>query len=140
MRYEAKKAFVHLDSSERVAKAMLRKQAPKVQDYQVGDLVSFQRAQGSKNDDSKRWQPASRIIGFERDGKVCWVICEGMPFCLATDQLMPANDAQALAYNYLHGGEERLPPDIQQSFIDIRKQADVEQIEEESLEGELPRE
>ena len=42
IRHEAKKAFVHLDSSERVAKAMLRKQAPMVQDYQVGDLISFQ--------------------------------------------------------------------------------------------------
>ena len=47
IRHEAKKAFVHLDSSERVARAMLRKQAPMVQDYQVGDLISFQRRQGS---------------------------------------------------------------------------------------------
>ena len=61
-----------------------------------------------------------------------------MPFCLATDQLMPANDAQALAYNYLHGGEERLPPDVQQSFIDIRRQADDEQSDGESSEEELP--
>ena len=44
---------------------------------------------------------------------MCWVICEGVPFCLATDQLLPANDPQALAYNYLHGGQDRLPPEVQ---------------------------
>ena len=47
MRHEAKKAFVHADSSQRVAKALLRKAAPKVGEYRVGDLVSFQREPGS---------------------------------------------------------------------------------------------
>jgi hypothetical protein len=46
-RHEAKKAFVHADSSKRVAKAMLRKAAPLIGDYRVGDLISFQREQGS---------------------------------------------------------------------------------------------
>ena len=66
-RHEAKKAFVHCVCSERVSKAVLRKQAPIPQDYQVGDPVSFQREQGSATDD-ERWQVASRLIGFERDG------------------------------------------------------------------------
>eukprot|EP00973_Karenia_brevis_P027243 3757933-Karenia_brevis.AAC.1 len=34
--------------------------------------------------------------------------------------MRPANDAQALAYRLLHEGEDRLPPDVQQSFIDQR--------------------
>ena len=118
LRHAAKKAFVHLDSSERVARAMLRKQAPKVQDYQVRDLVSFQRKQYARGDDFYRWSPASRVIGFERGGKVCWVICEGVPFCAATDQLLPANDSQAMAYNYLHGEDNKIPPGVQQSFVD----------------------
>ena len=37
-RHEAKKAFVHVDSSKRVASALLRNAAPKVGVYQVGDL------------------------------------------------------------------------------------------------------
>ena len=133
LRHEAKKAYVHLDSSERVARAMLRKQAPQSKDYQVGDLVSFQRKQGAEGDDFKRWGSASRIIGFERDGKVCWVICEGVPFCLATDQLLPANDSQALAYNYLHGGQDRLPPEVQQSYVDMRKATEEEEIDENEI-------
>ena len=49
-----------------------------------------------------------------------------MPFCLATDQIMPANDSEALAYNYLHGSEGRLPPGVQKSFIDMRRPPDIE--------------
>ena len=101
-RHEAKKARVHLDSSKRVAGALLRKAAPKVMEYRVGDLVSFQREQGAGQNRRKRWSPASRIIGFEggeNNKKVVWVLCEGIPLCLATDQIMPASDAQALSYH-----------------------------------------
>ena len=58
---------------------------------------------------------------------MCWAICEGVPFCLATDKIRPANDAQCLAYQYLHGGEDRLPPEEQQSFIDNRTVPDVDE-------------
>ena len=119
-RHVAKKAFVHVDSSKRVASALLRKAALKAGSYQVGDLVSFQREQGSAGSRRNRWSSPSRIIGFEQGGKVCWVICEGVPFCLATDKLHPASDAQALAYRLMHEGEDRLAPEVQQSFIDNR--------------------
>ena len=62
MRHEAKKAFVHQDSSQRVAKALLRKAAPKIGEYRVGDLVSFQREQGAHGNRRKRWSTAARII------------------------------------------------------------------------------
>ena len=65
IRHEAKKAFVHVDSSKRIAKALLRKAAPIVSEYQIGDLISFQREQGSGGVRRKRWSPAARIIGFE---------------------------------------------------------------------------
>ena len=121
MRHEAKKAFIHHDSSQRVSKALLRKAAPRGMNYRVGDLVSFQREQGASNR-RERWSPPSRIIGFEGEvDKVCWVICEGTPFCLSTEQLRPANDSQALAYQYLHEGEDRLPPGQQQSYVDMQR-------------------
>ena len=34
--------------------------------------------------------------------------------------MRPANDAQALAYRLLHEGEDRLPPEKQESFIHQR--------------------
>ena len=125
-RHAAKKAFVHADSSRRVASALLRKAAPTVGPYQVGDLISFQREQGSGNIKRDRWSPPARIIGFEHNDKVCWAICEGTPFCLATDKIMPANDAQTLAYRLLHEGEDRLAPEVQQSYIDNRTVVDDE--------------
>ena len=61
-RHVAKKAFVHVDSSKRVASALLRKAAPKVGPYQVGDLISFQREQGAGGKARDRWSPPARII------------------------------------------------------------------------------
>ena len=115
IRHGAKKAFIHIDSSQRVSKALLRKAAPKVTEFQVGDLVSFQREQGTGGERRKGWSPAARIIGFERGGKVVWAICEGVPYCLAHDKLLARSDAQAVAYKFLHEAEDRLPDFCQTS-------------------------
>ena len=126
-RHEAKKAFVKADSSSRIARALLRKAAPRVSNWQVGDLVSFQRMQGTRGNRRLRWSPAARIIGFERGGKVVWAICEGIPFCLAHDKLLAADDAKVLAYQLIHGpNESRLEPDVQQSFVDVRRAPDAD--------------
>ena len=129
IRHEAKKAFVYYDSSARVAKALLRKAAPVLGEYRVGDLISFRRdhkSDGSKHTERrKRWSPASRIIGFEGK-KVCWAICEGVPFCLALDRIRPANDSELLAYRYLHHAEDQMPAGQQQSFVDYRKAEPLE--------------
>ena len=59
LRQAAKKAYVHADSSKKIAKALLRKTAPKIADYRVGDLVSFLREQNSKGERRRRWSPSS---------------------------------------------------------------------------------
>ena len=48
------------DCSKRVARAYLRKTAPVVQNYSVGDLVCFRRYQEVQYDD-KGWSVASRV-------------------------------------------------------------------------------
>jgi hypothetical protein len=137
LRHAAKKAYVHADSSKRVASALLRKAAPKPGRYQVGDLVSFQRQQGSKGINRNRWSPASRIIGFEGAGnQIGWVICEGVPVCVAMDQVVPASDSQALAYRYLHDTDETHIDQRQQSFVDHRNIS----IELPKQEAEIPEE
>jgi hypothetical protein len=117
IRHEAKKAFARADSSARFAKAMLRKAAPLVRDYRVRDLISFQRERIRYGIARKRWSSASRIIGFEGQ-KVCWVICEGVPYCVATDRMRPANESEALAYQYLHDHENPMLRGQRQSFVD----------------------
>ena len=100
---------------------MLRKAAPLPGEYKVGDVVVFQREQGAVTEDD-RWNPGSRIIGFDGEGgKTCWVINGGVPFCVATDQLRPCTPAEALAYAYMHKTYNRAPTNQQQSFVDYRK-------------------
>eukprot|EP00973_Karenia_brevis_P045791 6342417-Karenia_brevis.AAC.1 len=64
LRHEAKKAFARLDSSEKVATALLRKAASKTGEYRVGDLISFEREQGTYGNCCKQWSPPARIIRF----------------------------------------------------------------------------
>jgi hypothetical protein len=132
IRREAKKAFVRADSSARFAKAMLRKAAPLVRDYRARDLISFQREQISDGIARKRWSSASRIIGFEGQ-KVCWVICEDVPYCVATDRMRPANESEALAYQYPHDQENPMLRGQRQSFVDHAIQPDEDEAEAPDL-------
>ena len=103
---------------------MLRKAAPVVGPYSVGDVVCF-RKRPTEGDVSAKWSTGSRIVGF--DGKNVWVITEGVPVCVATDRLRPCTAAEALAYEYLtkhhDGGMTRYAPPEgqQQSFVDERR-------------------
>ena len=123
IRTAARRAFVKIDCGKRVARALLRKSAPLPGKYSVGDLISFKREQKAKTDE-QRWSTAARIIGFDGE-KVCWCLCEGVPFCVATDKIRPATSAQALAYLYLNKDKHGPvytpgPSDEQQSFVDAR--------------------
>ena len=118
-RESAKKAFVHHDCSTKVQKAILRKVAPLPGEYRVRDVIAFQREQGAETEDD-RWNPGSRIIGFEK-GETCWVVNGGVPFCIATNQIRPCTAAEALAYAYMQKNYGRAPANQQQSFVDYRR-------------------
>ena len=121
IRATARKAFAEHDVGSRTARAVLRKAAPVVGPYSVGDVVCF-RKRPTEGDVSAKWSTGSRIVGF--DGKNVWVITEGVPVCVATDRLRPCTAAEALAYEYLtkhhDGGMTRYAPPEgqQQSFVD----------------------
>ena len=97
-RLEAKKAFIHLDTSKRV---QLRSAKPIPQTYSVGDVVCFRR----DNQPSKTtWSPASRVIGHEgNENQNVWVLCENIPVLVSAQNIRPAGDAEALAHAILHG-------------------------------------
>ena len=126
-RASARRAFVHEDTSKRVQKAILHKSAPLPGDYQVGDLVSYRREQRG-GETGTQWSVASRIIGTE-DDKTLWVLCEGLPVCVAKDRLRPVTGPEALAYMYLSKDHRQLTdgndaaemaPNQQQAFLDAR--------------------
>ena len=120
LRTAARKAFVKVDCGKRVARAVLRKSAPVIGKYQVGDLVSFHHKDGTTAE--SRWSTASRIIGFQGD-KVVWLLTEGVPVCAATDKIRPCTPAETMAYLYMHTDGPVVdytpgPDDEQQNCVD----------------------
>ena len=90
-RLEAKKAFIHLDTSKRVQRALLRSAKPIPQAYSVGDVVCFRRDN----------QPGKTNEGNENQN--VWVLCENIPVLVSAQNIRPAGDAEALAHAILHG-------------------------------------
>ena len=100
-RLEAKKAFIHLDTSKRVQRALLRSAKPIPQTYSVGDVVCFRR---DNQPGKTTWSPASRVIGHEgNENQNVWVLCENIPVLVLAQNIRPAGDAEALAHAILHG-------------------------------------
>jgi hypothetical protein len=127
-RLAARETFIKWDCGERVQKAYLRNAAPVPGPYKVGDVVSYCR-RARKDEVGIQWSVGSKIVGFEVDSKepdkdphAAWVICDGIPVCVATDKIRPCTAAELLAYTYMHG--EGMPAvsqtQTQQSFIDER--------------------
>ncbi|CAE7253985.1 RE2 [Symbiodinium natans] len=91
VRAEAKKAFVQLDTSKRVQRALLRNARAIPGDYQES----------------------------------VWLLCENIPVLASAQNLRPATDAEALAFDILHGNAI-IPEEIvkdQQGFDDYREPA-----------------
>eukprot|EP00439_Symbiodinium_sp_Y106_P049993 s5218_g6.t1 len=120
-REEAKKAFMHLDTSKRVQRALLRNAKPLPYTYSIGDVVCFRRDKTGKTE----WSTASRVIGFEgTHNESVWVLCQNVPVLVSAQNLRPAQDAEALAQAVLQG--EPILPDgltrgnVWQNFEDLR--------------------
>ena len=105
IREKARKAFIRVDMSSRVRRAILRKSAPISKEYGVGDLVCFRT-------DQLGWFTVSRIIGFDgskavnaaNDTSHSWHLgSKGTLACVALDRLRPVNASEALAHQYLSG-------------------------------------
>ena len=100
-RLEAKKAFIHLDTSKRVQLALLRSATPIPHTYSVGDVVCFRR---DNQPGKTTWSLASRVIGHEgNENQNVWVLCENIPVLVSAQNIRPAGDAEALAHANLHG-------------------------------------
>ena len=97
-RMAAQRAFVHLDTSSRVARALTRNAAVQSQEYSVGDLVCYRRdtqAGGTQR------STACRIIGHDPHQGV-WLLHEGVPVLCSAAKLRSANEAESLAYSLMN--------------------------------------
>ena len=130
-RLAAREAFIKWDCGERVQRAYLKNAAPIPGPYKAGDIVSYCR-RARKDEVGIQWSVGSKIVGFEtnplepnKDPHAAWVICDGIPVCVATDKIRPCTAAELLAFHYMNG--ETMPPVVsqtqgQQSFLDERDQ------------------
>ena len=101
-RTEARRAFVHLDTSRRVARALIRNAAPVAIEYNVGDLIVYRR-DNVPGVSATVWSTASRVIGKENDSAI-WVLNEGLPILVSVHKLRPADEVEVAAHRIL-GGE-----------------------------------
>ena len=98
-RMAAQKAFVHLDTSSRIARALTRNAAVQGNlEYQVGDVVVYRR---DTQQGGTQWSTACRVIGIDAHQGV-WLLHEGVPILCAANKVRTANEAEALAYSLLH--------------------------------------
>ena len=118
-RMSAQRAFVHLDTSNRVARALTRNAAPQHKEYAVGDLVCYRR---DAQQGGTTWSTASRVIGHDPHNGL-WLLHEGVPILCSTSRVRSANESKALAFSILNG-EPVLPDAIvsgpqQQKYIHL---------------------
>ena len=129
-RAKAREACVRWDCGERVRRAALRRAAPVVGSYQVGDVVSY-CTEARAGEHGLQWSVGSRLTGFEKDRnslgetqpRSCWIICGSVPVCVASDRLRPCTSAELLAFHYTQTtSSSTLATDaqVQQGFIDER--------------------
>ncbi len=75
----------------------------------MGDVACYCR--GHRDGESgSQWSARSRIVGCEYKPnqpeedtpQTCWVVCDDLPVCVASDKLRPCTASELLAYQYLH--------------------------------------
>ena len=128
-RATACETFVRWDCDERGC-AALRKAAPAVGSYQVGDIVSYRREARAGEHGLQR-SVGSRLIDIGKDRnslgetqpRTCWIFCDSVPVCVAVDRSRPCTPAELLAFHCTQTkSSSPLATDaqIQQGFIDER--------------------
>ena len=68
-------------------------------------LLSSNVFKGQEKNEGAKWSHASRIIGFDGDAlgaRTVWVLCDGIPVCVALDNIRPCTPEKAFAYLYLN--------------------------------------
>ena len=128
LREAARETLMREDCSQRISRALLRNAPREVGHYKVGDLISLRVDQGAATAE-ERWSTAARVIGQEGKG-VLWVLCEGTPYCVATNRVRPVLPHEALAYQYLHPmtEQERELQEQGQRYVDLSQPLPEEEL------------
>ena len=92
MRQAAKEAFVHVDSCNKVRKALLRKSVPMRGPYRVGNLLNFHR--------KGKWYGPARMLGYQGTSSI-WLLHGGVTLLVPETSCRPASAEEIHKKNIL---------------------------------------
>ena len=92
-RIEAQKAFVHLNCSRRVQRALTRNATVFEHKFNIGDFVTFRR---NNQRGGISWSPTCRVIGHENQKNI-WLLCGNVPVLVVSHNIRIASPSEALA-------------------------------------------
>ena len=82
IRQAAKEAFMQVDSSQKIRKAMLRKAAPLRGPYRIGNMVNFER--------KGKWYGPARVLAYEGISSL-WLVHGGVTILVAETSCRPSS-------------------------------------------------
>ena len=82
IRQAAKEAFMQVDSSQKIRKAMLRKAAPIRGPYRIGNMVNFHR--------HGKWYGPARVLAYEGTSSL-WLVHGGVTILVAETSCRPSS-------------------------------------------------
>ena len=92
VRQWAKEAFVQVDTSQKIRKAMLRRTTPLRGPYRTGDLICFSK--------KGQWFGPARVLGYEGNSSL-WVVHSGVTILISEVACRPATTEEALRKHVL---------------------------------------
>ena len=92
IRQAAKEAFMQVDSSQKIRKAMLRKAAPIRGPYRVGNMVNFER--------KGKWYGPARVLAYEGRASL-WLVHGGVTILVAETSCRPSSSEEIFKKNIL---------------------------------------
>ena len=135
VRQWAKEAFIQVDTSQKIRKAMLRRTTPMRGPYRTGDLVCFAK--------KGQWYGPARVLGYEGASSM-WVVHSGVTILIAEVACRPATTEEAMKKHVLElrPGRKRyrdiVAEDPEEDYIPFSEDGDFARMLRPRTEGQAP--
>lgn len=135
VRQWAKEAFIQIDTSQRIRKAMLRRTTPLRGPYRTGDLICFSK--------KGHWYGPARVLGYEGNSSL-WVVHSGVTILVSEVACRPATTEEAMKKHVLELRPARkrrrdiIAEDPEEMHIPFAEDGDFARSLRQRTEGQAP--
>ena len=135
VRQWAKEAFVQVDTSQKIRKAMLRRTTPMRGPYRTGDLICFSK--------KGQWFGPARVLGYEGNSSL-WVVHSGVTILISEVACRPATTEEALRKHVLELRPARkrhrdiIAEDPEEIYVPFSEDGDFARSLRQRTEGQAP--